>query len=566
MEIPQQKKNTKQNTSKEEFVSELIWQVIEKIDYTQCYVRSKFNFTHRELLDLILNNTGTLNLDLLTSMSDQLSHAIFKSIVDTDFKHATELLLHEVLSCPKLYPWIVKVFKNHLENPPDKSSKKQSRHYDFNNRLYKFIFNTEEMFESENCLDCSNQLDPEFIRLTKDMKIKNLRFGSVDDRQRPIKRIVLKMVQIARTISNSNMDDKDAVILYKKLLPIIWEEVKDIHFPIFPDMHNKLSSDIILLFTGNNSYLERNCLCFLIANKKFFNSKLMSCIKRALVHPRKVHLIQCPLEIVWNKTKDAICKFSVNMTNSWKSWKNKKLEKIKGNHPSIHYLLCLFSRGFGGTSIYHQQSSDKRPEIKDPKEGNIDPLKSQATAIVENEIALLESSPEIENDMSYIEVCLNEPAKFSQLKPVESRPFDPVITQVEREMFRSQTFHEVENVLSDMEVCSNIKSLQRAEKTAVEREIVLSETSPKIYSDLSHMEVCCKVKPVKCSELTPFEGGSGDHKTFSKIVCRPIFIQVRPCNKVLENLEQAKIEGPQNQTEPPGNKVLCDLVLEDLEG
>ncbi|PWA27265.1 hypothetical protein CCH79_00021118, partial [Gambusia affinis] len=241
---------------KRNFLSQLLWQVIEKTTDgpTLHLAKETFGAQHRRVLLLLLSKTEEINVDVLSEMSEELSERIFQSLARDAFNFASGLSLIALLDYPDGHSVIVKKFKHHLENPvpPRKMFTATKR------KIREAFFPTEDMYSDENCLKedyTQADIDPEeFLRDAKEMRFKR---GTEDERKDMVERILWRLIYKSSQRSRYaayKMNHTNHV--HKKLAPKLWEEVKDVDFVFFDDMERKHCRDIFQLICGNDDVVR----------------------------------------------------------------------------------------------------------------------------------------------------------------------------------------------------------------------------------------------------------------------------------------------------------------------
>ncbi|MEQ2261616.1 hypothetical protein XENORESO_012793 [Xenotaenia resolanae] len=291
---------------RKKFLSDLLWQVIEKVadDSTRQDVRGMFENVHGRLLDLILENTGELDLDNLSEMAEELGETIFQSIcfdifLINTFPFSTQLFLFSVLSSPQSYPRIVSKFKRHLENPLLKPTKEEK------NLGQKIKDAFIGMGSKKKCLSetSSKPFDPNVRRSVVDGPGVKGRRGTQEERYTIIKTILWNMIykSIAKATAYYTMDD--ALPVYNRLFYVIWDEIKDKDFIIFPEMEKRLHSYILQLLCGNNILVINRMFYLMRIDHPIIDNKIVTCFKIALLNPGKVPLAK---KSVWRRIREAL--------------------------------------------------------------------------------------------------------------------------------------------------------------------------------------------------------------------------------------------------------------------
>ncbi|XP_043979946.1 uncharacterized protein LOC122835179 [Gambusia affinis] len=279
---------------KRDFLSDLLWQVIEKVadEPTLPLVRETFENAQGKLLCQIMAETGTLDLDILSGMSEVLSERIFQSIASDSFHLASELHLFAILFYPESYPRIVQEFKHHLENPiPQEPTNTKKFLSSVRTKLKDTLFDAEGLYAEENCLskDGLKSTYPNGKRLVENDREMGMKHGT-DERRKMINLVLWKLIRKASHRSTSNYSEKDIIPVYERLSGVLWEELKDVDFIIFPEMDRKIGSDIFQLLSGNEDVVRDRLFHLMKMNHPIVDYKLVACFKRTLTHPRKVHL------------------------------------------------------------------------------------------------------------------------------------------------------------------------------------------------------------------------------------------------------------------------------------
>ncbi|XP_043978611.1 uncharacterized protein LOC122834322 isoform X2 [Gambusia affinis] len=244
-----------------EFVSDLLWQVIEKVANasTLHHVRGTFEGVHDALLHLIMGKIKKLDLEVLTAMSEELSENIFQSIARDSFQFASELHLFTSLKYPQVYPRIVRKFKCHLENPIPQEPTKAKRFFSsVRAKIKTTFFDNENLYSEENCLSegFSESTDPNGTEPVQDGTDKRLSRGTEAERERMVRLVLWKLISKACYRSATAYKMKDRVCIHRRLFTVLWEELKDLDFVFFSNMHKKLSADIYQLLSGNDDVVQ----------------------------------------------------------------------------------------------------------------------------------------------------------------------------------------------------------------------------------------------------------------------------------------------------------------------
>ncbi|XP_008408850.1 uncharacterized protein LOC103465625 isoform X2 [Poecilia reticulata] len=279
---------------KRDFLSDLLWQVIEKVadEPTLPLVRETFENAQGKLLRQIMAETGKLDLDILSGMSEELSERIFQSIASDSFHLASELHLFAILFYPVSYPRIVQEFKHHLENPvPQEPTNTKKFLPSVITKLKDTLFDAESLYAEENCLsnNCLKSTYPKGKRLVENDREMGMRHGA-DERRKMINLVLWKLIRKASYRSTTNYGRKDIISVYERLSGVLWEELKDLDFIIFPDMDRKIGSDIFQLLSGNEDVVKDRLFHLMKMSHPIVDYKLIACFKRTMTHPRKVHL------------------------------------------------------------------------------------------------------------------------------------------------------------------------------------------------------------------------------------------------------------------------------------
>lgn len=295
-----------------EFVSDLLWQVIEKVANapTLHHVRRTFEGVHDVLLYLIMGEIEELDLEVLTAMSEELSENIFQSIASDSFQFASELHLFTSLTYPQVHRRLVRKFKRHLENPiPPEPTKTKRFFSSVRAKIKKIFFDSESLYSDENCLSdsFSESTDPKGTEPVQDGTDKRIRRGTKAERERMVRLVLWKLIGRASYRSVTTYQLKDRAQLHIRLFGVLWKELKDLDFVIFPKMDKKLSADIYQLLSGNDDIVRERLFYLMTMNDPIVDFKIVTCFKRTLAHPRKAHLRQNCLKIAWKHFRNVVC-------------------------------------------------------------------------------------------------------------------------------------------------------------------------------------------------------------------------------------------------------------------
>ncbi|PWA19934.1 hypothetical protein CCH79_00016616 [Gambusia affinis] len=151
------------------------------------------------------------------------------------------------------YPRIVQEFKHHLENPiPQEPTNTKKFLSSVRTKLKDTLFDAEGLYAEENCLskDGLKSTYPNGKRLVENDREMGMRHGT-DERRKMINLVLWKLIRKASHRSTSNYSEKDIIPVYERLSGVLWEELKDVDFIIFPEMDRKIGSDIFQLLSGN---------------------------------------------------------------------------------------------------------------------------------------------------------------------------------------------------------------------------------------------------------------------------------------------------------------------------
>ncbi|XP_021163551.2 uncharacterized protein LOC110366501 [Fundulus heteroclitus] len=256
--MARKQEETKSKHLHREFVSDLLWKVIEKVEdeSNKQHVRETFRGAHRLLLDKILEKTKTFDLNVVSEIADELSEEIFRSISQgTSNKYVD----------PEVY---YETFSKHM--------------------------------------------DSDVTRPVKVDTSERKRRGTQKQRKQIIRNIFESLILKAEEHSFLTHSPDKWNHAFSAVFPVVWDEIKDMDFVIFPKMEEKLSSDIFDLLCGNEILLELNLFYLMSKAHPMVVKKIISCFKMTLSHPRKVHFNDAWHIRVWKATKKWFRSTSIN--------------------------------------------------------------------------------------------------------------------------------------------------------------------------------------------------------------------------------------------------------------
>ncbi|XP_008411572.1 uncharacterized protein LOC103467206 [Poecilia reticulata] len=295
-----------------EFVSDLLWQVIEKVANasTLHHVRTTFEGIHDALLCVIMAEIKELDLEVLTTVSEELSENIFQSIARDSFQFASELCLFTSLIYPQVHPRIVRMFKRHLKNPVPPEPTKMKRFFSsVGVKMKKTFIVSESLYSDENCVS-ESFLESTYPKGTEPVQYgtdKIIRRGTEAERNKMVRLVLWKLISKASYRSVTAYKMRDRVRLHCRLFGILWEEIKDLDFVLFPKMEKKLSADIYQLLSGNEDIVKDRLFHLMTLKNPIVDFKIITCFKRTLAHPRKAHFPQSCLKIAQKHFRNVVC-------------------------------------------------------------------------------------------------------------------------------------------------------------------------------------------------------------------------------------------------------------------